>query len=133
MAWFTLAVLLNIGLPLFLSMPIWCDVTHFDICARHLLRGGVYYRDIFDTNLPKMLWFHGGRSVQFGMAIRCASAYVFCFKVNVDHVPHGSVNSRDQIQLPFDTRDSGDASQHPPGATTESSVSLIGVIFAGGV
>ena len=31
--------------PLFVCMPQWVDATHYDICARNLLQGGVHYRD----------------------------------------------------------------------------------------
>jgi hypothetical protein len=33
-------------------MPVWADITFFDLCARKLLRGGVLYRDIFLHNVP---------------------------------------------------------------------------------
>jgi hypothetical protein len=57
-AWTALAVLLIAGLPLFFCMAPWLDVTLYDIAARTVLRGGVPYRDIFDTNLPGPLWVH---------------------------------------------------------------------------
>ena len=44
------------GVPLFLRMPPWCDVTLYDVAARNLLEGGVHYRDVFDTNLPGFVW-----------------------------------------------------------------------------
>src|SRR4051812_16662984 len=46
------AAALLAGLPLFLRMPLWCDVTLYDMAARAILSGGVHYRDVFDTNLP---------------------------------------------------------------------------------
>ena len=49
-------VALAIGLPLFLQTPVWCDITLYDVAARNLLRGGVHYRDVFDTNLPGFVW-----------------------------------------------------------------------------
>ena len=55
-----LAVLLVIGLPLHLCMPLWVDVTHYDIAARSVMQGGVHYRDIFDMNFPGILWLHIG-------------------------------------------------------------------------
>lgn len=58
LAWTALAVLLLAGLPLFLCMAPWLDVTLYDIAARTVLRGGVPYRDVFDTNLPGPLWIH---------------------------------------------------------------------------
>ncbi len=44
------------GVPLFLCMPPWNDVTLHDMVARTMLRGGVIYRDVFDTNLPGIDW-----------------------------------------------------------------------------
>jgi hypothetical protein len=51
-----LAVALVIGVPLFLRMPPWCDLTLYDVAARNLLTGGLHYRDVFDTNLPGFPW-----------------------------------------------------------------------------
>jgi hypothetical protein len=59
-AWLALVLLLGVGVPLFLRMPLETDVTHYDLAARALLRGGVHYRDTFDTNLPGMVWLHAG-------------------------------------------------------------------------
>jgi hypothetical protein len=56
--WACLLLLLTVALPLFLCMPLWADVIHYDLCARNLLRGGVHYRDTFDVNLPGMAWLH---------------------------------------------------------------------------
>ncbi|HEY1187613.1 MAG TPA: hypothetical protein VGE74_08135 [Gemmata sp.] len=50
------AVALAVGVPLFLRMPPWCDLTLYQMAARNLLEGGVHYRDIFDTNLPGFVW-----------------------------------------------------------------------------
>ena len=44
------------GVPLFLCMPPWNDVTLHDMVARSILRGGVPYHDVFDTNLPGIDW-----------------------------------------------------------------------------
>lgn len=49
-------VLLVVGVPAFLRMPVWCDITLYDLAARNLLRGGVHYRDLFDTNTPGYVW-----------------------------------------------------------------------------
>ncbi len=57
-AWICLAVVLLLGLPLFVHMPLWCDVTLYDVAARNLLSGGVHYRDVFDTNMPGIVWIH---------------------------------------------------------------------------
>lgn len=53
---FVLGTLLILGIPLFLCMPPWCDVTLYDLAVRNILRGGVHYRDLFDTNLPGIDW-----------------------------------------------------------------------------
>jgi hypothetical protein len=55
-AWTFLAGILIVGLPLFVCMPLWVDTTYHDLSARNILRGGVHYRDIFETNLPGMVW-----------------------------------------------------------------------------
>jgi hypothetical protein len=47
---------LAVGVPLFLRMPPWCDLTLYTMAARNLLAGGVHYRDVFDTNLPGFVW-----------------------------------------------------------------------------
>jgi hypothetical protein len=56
LGWLTTAVALIIGVPLFLRMPPWCDLTLYDMAAANLLRGGLHYRDVFDTNLPGFVW-----------------------------------------------------------------------------
>jgi hypothetical protein len=73
--WLVLAALLAVSLPLFVCMPLWGDVTLYDLAARNALQGGVPYRDIFDTNLPGMLWVHLAVRSVFGWspeAIRLA-------------------------------------------------------------
>ena len=50
------AVLLIVGVPLFLRMPLWCDANLYDTAAYAVLSGGVLYRDVFDTNLPGFVW-----------------------------------------------------------------------------
>jgi hypothetical protein len=57
-AWFALAVVLAIGLPLFIRTPVWVDVTYHDLSAWNILHGGVHYKDVFETNLPGMVWLH---------------------------------------------------------------------------
>ena len=54
--WAVLLLLLIAGLPLFICRQIWVDAIHYDLCARKLLHGGAMYRDIFDNNLPGMIW-----------------------------------------------------------------------------
>jgi hypothetical protein len=62
----TVAVL-AFGVPLFLRMPPWCDLTLYDIAAKNINSGGIHYRDVFDTNLPGFVWLLAGwRSVAGG-------------------------------------------------------------------
>jgi hypothetical protein len=57
-AWVALGVLLLVNVPLLVCMPLWPDVSLYDVCARNLLDGGVPYRDAFDNNLPGIVWLH---------------------------------------------------------------------------
>jgi hypothetical protein len=54
----SLAVILTVGVPLFIRMPIWVDTTYHDLSAWNILHGGTHYRDVFETNLPGMVWLH---------------------------------------------------------------------------
>ncbi len=56
LGWFVFACLLVAGLPLFLRMPLWIDVTLYDLATRAVLAGGTHYRDVFDTNPPGFVW-----------------------------------------------------------------------------
>lgn len=47
-------------------MPPWNDVTLHDMVARTILRGGVPYRDVFDTNLPGIDWSMAAVRYLFG-------------------------------------------------------------------
>ena len=60
LGWSALAIVLTVGLPIFLCMPVSFDVSHYDICARNLLRGGIHYKDTFDNNLPGIVWLQAG-------------------------------------------------------------------------
>ncbi|HEX3148838.1 MAG TPA: hypothetical protein VHR66_12225 [Gemmataceae bacterium] len=53
-----LVAVLAIGVPLFLRTPVWVDVTYHDLSAWNVLHGGAHYRDVFETNLPGMVWMH---------------------------------------------------------------------------
>ena len=64
--WIALAALATAGLPLFLCMPVWLDVSLYDVAARNLLRGGIHYRDVFDTNPPGIVWLHVAIRSLFG-------------------------------------------------------------------
>jgi len=66
LAWTALALIVVVGVPLFLCLPFWFDVYHYDVCARTLLRGGVLYRDVFDNNLPGVVWLQAGLRTLFG-------------------------------------------------------------------
>jgi hypothetical protein len=52
------AALLVVHVPAFLRMAVDQDVTEWDLCARTVLQGGVFYRDAMENNLPGMLWLH---------------------------------------------------------------------------
>jgi hypothetical protein len=54
------------AVPVFVCLPLWADVTLYDLAARNLLQGGVPYRDVFDTNPPGMVWLHAGVRSLFG-------------------------------------------------------------------
>lgn len=61
-----LAAVLVLSVPLFLASPVWVDTLFYDMCARNVLNGGMHYRDIFDTNLPGMVWLQLGIRVLLG-------------------------------------------------------------------
>ncbi len=78
--WVALAVVLCVGLPLFVCMPLWADATLYDIAARNVLSGGVHYREVFDTNLPGMVWLHMLVRTLFGWsseALRITDIVIF--------------------------------------------------------
>ena len=58
LALFVLVAILVVGVPLFLRTPIWVDVTYHDLSAWNILHGGTHYKDVFETNLPGMVWSH---------------------------------------------------------------------------
>src|SRR4051794_30443222 len=66
LGWCGLALVLVGGVPLFLRMPLWADPIQYDIAARNVLRGGMHYRDVFDVNLPGMVWLHAAIRGLFG-------------------------------------------------------------------
>src|SRR5712692_3196119 len=84
LAWTALCGFLLLCLPLFVCLPLWADVTLYDLAARSVLRGGVHYRDIFDTNLPGMLWLHLAVRAALGWsteALRLVDISVFALSV----------------------------------------------------
>ena len=75
------AALLVAGIPLFLRMPLWCDLTLYDLAARNLLEGGRHYVDVFDTNLPGFVWVLAGIRAVLGFssfALRCVVGVPSC-------------------------------------------------------
>ncbi len=56
LGWLAAAVLLTAGLPLFLRMPLWIDVSLYDMAVREIRQGGTHYKDVFDTNPPGFVW-----------------------------------------------------------------------------
>src|SRR5262249_15286704 len=76
-----LVLLLVTALPLFVCMPVWSDVIHYDLCARNILRGGIHYRDQTDVNFPGMVWIHAGLRTLLGWsteALRIVDILVVC-------------------------------------------------------
>jgi hypothetical protein len=66
--------------PLFLHMPLIDDAALFDLHARCLANGHVLYRDVFETNLPGMVWIHGGVRALLGpssLGLRAFDLVVF--------------------------------------------------------
>jgi hypothetical protein len=72
--WIATALVLVAGVPLFLCMPPWNDVTLHDMAARSILRGGVHYREVFDTNLPGIDWSMALIRLAFGWSYEALRA-----------------------------------------------------------
>ena len=84
--WTTTTLALVLGVPLFLCMPPWNDVTLHDMAARSMIRGGVHYRDVFDTNLPGIDWAMAGIRMAFGWsyeALRAVDLAVIAAEVSL--------------------------------------------------
>ena len=75
LGWVVAAVVLVGGVPLFLCLPPWNDVTLHDMAARSILRGGVHYRDVFDTNLPGIDWAMALIRAAFGWGYEVLRAF----------------------------------------------------------
>jgi hypothetical protein len=69
LGWLTTVAALAFGVPLFLQLPPWCDLTLYQVAARNLLDGGVLYRDVFDTNLPGFVWAVAAIQAVFGESV----------------------------------------------------------------
>lgn len=72
--WVLTAGLLLAGVPLFLRMPPWCDITLYDQAADAVLSGGVHYRDVFDTNMPGFVWVLAVLRACFGWSVEVLRA-----------------------------------------------------------
>lgn len=76
----SLAAVVVVGVPIFIRTPVWVDVTYHDLSAWNILHGGVHYRDVFETNLPGMVWLHALLRPVIGWsheAIRVVDLFVF--------------------------------------------------------
>lgn len=83
-AWVVLTLLLVVNVPLFLCMPLTDDTTLYDLQALNLMRGGVMYLDIFEPNLPGVVWMHVGVRSLLGsssLAMRAADLTFFSMVV----------------------------------------------------
>ncbi len=79
-AWLVLALLVVIGAPLFVCMPLSDDVALYDLQARTLLDGGMLYRDVFEPNLPGVVWVQAGIRSLLGYsteAMRITDLFLF--------------------------------------------------------
>lgn len=80
LAWTALVLLWAAQSPLFLAMPLTNDAAVYDLHARSLLRGGTLYRDLFEPNLPGVVWIHVAVRSLLGwssVALRCFDLGVF--------------------------------------------------------
>ncbi|MFO0802959.1 MAG: hypothetical protein U0791_07525 [Gemmataceae bacterium] len=75
LGWLITALALAAGIPQFLCLPPWNDVTLHDLAARNILRGGVHYRDLFDTNLPGIDWTMAAIRSVFGWSFVTLRAF----------------------------------------------------------
>jgi hypothetical protein len=55
-----LAVYLAAVLPLFVCMPLCCDLTYFDVCARTVLRGELLYKEVMVFGAPGLPLLYTG-------------------------------------------------------------------------
>lgn len=83
-AFVVLALLLVVNVPLFLCMPLTDDTTLYDLQALNLMQGGVLYHDIFEPNLPGVVWLHVAVRTLLGVssiAMRAADLAFFAMVV----------------------------------------------------
>ncbi|CAN5435202.1 hypothetical protein BH11PLA2_BH11PLA2_25560 [soil metagenome] len=69
LGWLVCGAFLVAGVPLFLRMPPWCDLTLYEMAARAIMRGGTHYQDVFDTNFPGFVWCLVGVRRFFGTSV----------------------------------------------------------------
>lgn len=87
--WFACVIfllLLLISVPLFIRMPLATDVVLYDLQAQTVLHGGTLYQDIFETNLPGIVWLHMLIRPLIGMssdALRCVDLLFFTGSVTL--------------------------------------------------
>ncbi len=58
LAIFVLAAILIVATPVFIRTPLTTDAIYYDLQARHLVEGGQLYEDMFEPNLPGVVWLH---------------------------------------------------------------------------
>ncbi len=70
-AWTALALLLIIGVPLFLNMGLWADIVFYGLLARDIVNGGVVERDLnVWVHPPMMAWILAAVRWLFGWSTR---------------------------------------------------------------
>ncbi|MFK7778255.1 MAG: hypothetical protein QM501_09050 [Gimesia sp.] len=72
--------ILILNIPLFIRMPLATDVVLYDLQAQMVLNGGTLYQDMFETNLPGIVWLHMLVRSSIGMssdAIRVVDLMIF--------------------------------------------------------
>ncbi len=75
-----LLLLILLCVPMFIRMPLATDVVLYDVQAEAVLNGGTLYQDIFETNLPGIVWLHMLVRPLIGMssdALRCVDLLLF--------------------------------------------------------
>lgn len=78
-----LALLLALGLPQFLRMPLTNDTELFDLQAAILSEGGVLYRDALEPNLPGVVWIHRAVRAVLGQSSEAMRSFDLCIVAGV--------------------------------------------------